>query len=127
MIPAGRWWAAGLCAAAVTGFVLLRFPPEQYSFYPRCPVYETLHWKCPGCGATRALAALLHGQAVEALHWNALFTILLPFFTGHGLLWGVRRARGSRQSLQPRPAVVYGMSAAALLFMVLRNLPGASF
>jgi hypothetical protein len=59
--------------------VVYRFAPTEYSFYPRCPIYLTTHWLCPGCGSTRALHALLHLQIQSALHYNALFTTLFPF------------------------------------------------
>ena len=59
-----RRWIANLVAvaAASAAYLLLRFPPETSSFYPRCPVFTWLHVYCPGCGGTRALAALLHGR-----------------------------------------------------------------
>ena len=59
--------------------VVYRFPPAEYSFYPRCPIYLTTHWLCPGCGSTRALHSLLHLDFQSALHYNALFTLLVPF------------------------------------------------
>jgi hypothetical protein len=58
--------------------VIYRFPPTEYSFYPRCPIYLATHWLCPGCGSTRALHALLHLDVAGALHYNALFTLLFP-------------------------------------------------
>ena len=66
--------AALLCGLAV----VYRFPPTEYSFYPRCPFYLATHWLCPGCGSTRALHALLHLDIQSALHYNALFTLLFP-------------------------------------------------
>jgi hypothetical protein len=73
---------ASLVVTALLGVagVLYFFPPAQYSFYPRCPVFEFTHWRCPGCGATRALAALLHGRIAEAVQFNALFVFLAPLF-----------------------------------------------
>jgi Protein of unknown function (DUF2752) len=65
----------GLLAALA---VIYRFPPTEYSFYPRCPIYLVTHWLCPGCGSTRALHALLHLDLPGALHYNALFTLLFP-------------------------------------------------
>ena len=70
--------AAGLAGASV----LLRFSPQEYSFYPRCPFYALTGHYCPGCGATRAIAELLHGHVAAALHFNAAVTLLLPI-----LLW----------------------------------------
>ncbi len=63
---------AAFLFAAGGALLLLHFPPEQYSFYPQCPIHTYLHLQCPGCGATRALAALLHGRLTEAFHLNAL-------------------------------------------------------
>ncbi|MDQ2833704.1 MAG: DUF2752 domain-containing protein [Acidobacteriota bacterium] len=103
-------------AGGAAGWVLRRFPPERYGFYPQCPVYASLHVKCPGCGATRALAALLHGRVLEALHWNALFTVGLGLCALYGVGW--------RRWGAPGPVVVCGGMVAAVGFMVLRNLEG---
>ena len=67
--------AAPLICVGLAAMVLLLFPPGQYGFYPVCPVYRYLHVLCPGCGATRALAALLHGRVGEALRLNWLIVI----------------------------------------------------
>lgn len=66
--------SATACAA-----VMHRFSPAQYSFYPRCPFFALTGHYCPGCGATRAVAALLHGHISTAFHFNAVVTLLLPF------------------------------------------------
>src|ERR1700679_1874533 len=72
---------------AFAAAILLRFPPTQYSLYPQCPIHEFLHLQCPGCGTTRAIAAVLHGHFAEAMHFNALTTLLLPFVAAYGILW----------------------------------------
>ena len=68
--------AASVAAAAAT---LYGLSPQEYSFYPRCPFFALTGHYCPGCGATRAAAELLHGNLSAALHFNAAFTVLLPF------------------------------------------------
>jgi Protein of unknown function (DUF2752) len=76
-----RRWLANLVAfaVAVAACVVLRFPPVSSQFYPRCPIFFWLHIYCPGCGGTRALAALLHGRVNEAMHWNGMVVIFFPF------------------------------------------------
>jgi Protein of unknown function (DUF2752) len=69
-------FAAGAAAGAA---ILYRFSPQAYSLYPRCPFFALTHHYCPGCGATRAMAELLHGNFAAALHFNAALTLLLPF------------------------------------------------
>src|SRR5258707_8716355 len=92
MIYTARRRIAGILRAAVppavvalAAILLQRFPPAQYSFYPQCPIHELLHLQCPGCGATRAIAALLRGHISEAMHFNALITLLFPFAAGYGI------------------------------------------
>jgi len=73
-----------MAAAAVGGCaVLYGFPPREYSFYPRCPFFALTRHYCPGCGATRAIAELLHGHFAAALHFHAAVTVLLPFVAAY--------------------------------------------
>lgn len=104
--------------------ILLRFPPAKYSFYPVCPVHEFLHLQCPGCGATRAVAALLRGHIAEAVHFNALVTLMLPFAAVHGALCYWRFVeRKTIHWPQPPRAVVYVGFGVAAIFTAIRNLP----
>src|SRR5258707_11656258 len=113
MIYTARRRIAGILRAAVppavvalAAILLQRFPPAQYSFYPRCPIHELFHLQCPGCGATRAIAALLRGHFTEAMRFNALITLLLPFAAAYGILCYCRLLQ--RKDLrwpQPRPTV----------------------
>jgi hypothetical protein len=104
--------------------ILLHFPPTQYSFYPRCPVHEFLHLQCPGCGGTRAIAALLRGHIAEAMQLNALVTVLLPFAAAYGIRCYRRLLqRKAIHSPQPSPVVLYAAFSLAAAFTVVRNLP----
>ena len=114
----------GTAMAAILGglAVVFRFPPEEHSFYPRCPVYLTTHWLCPGCGSTRALHALLHLDLASALHYNALFTVLAPFIC----LWlGFCCYRVMRYDRFPNVAIPRAVTACLIvtvvLFTVARN------
>jgi hypothetical protein len=116
--------ATPVALLAVAAGLLLRFPPAQSEFYPRCPIYSAFHLECPGCGGTRALAALLHGHAGEAFHWNALITLMLPFALGYGIVcyWRILRGGVFLWPQLPR-AAIYATTAATVVFAILRNLP----
>ncbi|WP_433969575.1 DUF2752 domain-containing protein [Tunturiibacter gelidiferens] len=112
-----------MIVGAVAG-VLRRFSPAQNSLYPRCPIYEVVHLKCPGCGGTRALAALVQGRFIEAMHLNALTTLLLPIAAAYSFQWYWRFARSGVDRWPPvSHAAVYAALAASSIFTVLRNLP----
>jgi len=116
--------AAPLVPIAAVVAVLLRFPPALSHFYPVCPVYFVLHLQCPGCGGTRALAALLHGHLREALHWNALITLMLPLAAGYGsgLYWRFLQRKALGWPQMPS-AVIYAGLAISAVFTIERNLP----
>lgn len=108
---------------AAAAMFLLYFPPSGSVFYPRCPIYSALHLRCPGCGGTRAIAALLHGHLAEALRENALITLLLPLAMGYGAMC-YRRLLKDAEMRWPRlpSAVIYGLAALMTVFTVARNL-----
>jgi hypothetical protein len=121
-------WVAPPVIVALAAILLLRFPPGQYNFYPGCPIHELLHLQCPGCGATRALAALLHGHFAEAMNLNALVTLLLPFAAAYGIRCYCRLLQ--RKALrwpQPPPAILYAGFTLAAVVTLIRNLPLHSF
>jgi hypothetical protein len=120
--------AAPPAVIAITITLLFLFPPAQYSFYPQCPIHELLHLQCPGCGATRALAALLRGHLVEAMCLNALVTLLLPIAAAYGILCYRRFLQHKAiRPPQPSPAAIYAALALTVVFTVIRNLSLRSF
>lgn len=50
-----------------------------------CVFHNLTGHDCPGCGMTRSLVALLHGDAVLALAYNKGIIIVAPLLL---LLWG---------------------------------------
>ena len=112
-------------AAILLAVTLLRhYPPALYHFYPQCPIHQYLHLDCPGCGTTRALAALLQGHLLEALHLNALTTLLLPIATFYATrsYWNLLRAEPIHLP-QPSTRTLQLACAITLAFTILRNLP----
>jgi hypothetical protein len=127
-----RWTIAlGACACAAAGAYVFSVNPAGGG-YPRCLFYETTGYYCAGCGATRALHALLHGRVTDALHDNALFVVLLPLALALVLRWAVpawRENRWPNGQLSPRMVVTRGVAllAVAAVFMTVRNFPGVPF
>jgi len=76
-----------ICMAALAAF-LYWFDPAETPLYPPCLVRLYTGLSCPGCGATRALHALLHLRLDEAWRLNPLWTAGAPALA----VWGLWRA-----------------------------------
>jgi hypothetical protein len=125
LTPAARAWAwlvgryggadlvllaLGLAALAVVAVV----DPRSGSL-PGCPIRAWTGLSCAGCGGTRALHALLHGDVGRAWAFNPLATVLMPL----GALWFLwRPALPARAPA----AVAVVVVAVAIVFTVGRNL-----
>src|ERR1700761_7382729 len=94
-LPSNAWFAAVVLAAATAGVAagVYFFNPSAYGFYPVCQFHQLTGLNCPGCGATRALYALLHGDILLALRDNALVLVLGAVAAGRGLWWRWRLER----------------------------------
>lgn len=110
--------AAALSGAAGCAFLYLWEPGGAADVLPACPFHRLTGLCCAGCGATRALHALLHGRVAEALSMNALAALAVPplFLAA---CFCPRRLLGK---WQPAAAL-----AAIALFFLLRNLPFRPF
>ena len=51
--------------------------PTKYAFFPKCAFYVMTGYSCPGCGSSRALYALTHGNVFEAFRLNPGILCLL--------------------------------------------------
>ena len=118
-----RATANAIAAASVLAAALLyKFSPQEYSFYPRCPVYALTHHLCPGCGATRAVAELLHGHLAAALHFNAAVVVLLPLLLCYFAKMYFTAIRENRVDCPPVPRWSWQVALAAVaVFAVARN------
>ena len=125
-IGAAKARLAGLVLAATAlglAAVVFFFDPTTHHFYPRCQFHRLTGWNCPGCGMTRALYALLHGNLAAALQDNALFILGLGAAMIRGAWFGWNSFRG-RVNGEFFPAkFLWLLLAGVLVFTVLRNLP----
>jgi hypothetical protein len=115
--------AAPLVLAGSAAALLLFLPPTRYSFYPQCPIYSSLHLLCPGCGTTRALAALLRGHLREALRLNALTTLMFLIAIAYAVkIYSHLLQRKPIHSLQPPHAAIYATLCITAIFTIARNM-----
>lgn len=61
-----------LAALAALAAVIL----SNFSLLP-CPSYTLIHVYCPGCGSTRAVTSLLHGDILLSLRQNAVIIVMI--------------------------------------------------
>ena len=108
-----------LLAAATACVLVLRFPPDspRAQWLPKCLFHEWTGLYCPGCGGTRALYALLHGDLKTSLHDNLL---LIPAGLTAAALIAFPR-------IVLRRPVAVAIIVVVVAFAVLRNIPCEPF
>ena len=123
-IVAGAGASAMLAGASAVWY----FDPTKAGFFPVCPLYALTGFACPGCGLTRGFHAVLHGNFVTALDYNALLP-LFALLIGFGFLSMVYFAvRGTRTSIDLlHPNALWGFFCLLIVFGVARNLPWYPF
>lgn len=112
-------------AAAGAGAALLMFvdPNEPGNLLPKCPFKLLTGLNCPGCGLTRMIHALLHGDVVAAWHFNAVLLVLgLPLLVWLFARWTKGLWVGERRPV-PKPVGI-SVVVVALVWGVGRNLLG---
>ncbi|WP_345781332.1 DUF2752 domain-containing protein [Pseudoxanthomonas sp.] len=71
--------AATIPMVAAGAWVLRHVDPNlPNNLLPKCVFHSVTGYWCPGCGMTRALHALVHGDVLTALHMNPLGMLMLP-------------------------------------------------
>jgi len=114
--------ATAVCASL--GVAVLRVF-DANALWP-CAFHALTGLHCPGCGLTRMLHALVHGDVARAWSMNPLAMIALPLLAMMLMQWWLAKpllpASVNRYAHDGRVWIV-----ALLLFGVLRNLPFAAF
>ena len=114
---------AAALAAAVGVWLLREFDPNAaHSPFPGCMFRALTGYFCVGCGLTRALHALVHGDIARAFSMNPLAMVVLPLMPLMLL-----HDRGVRpRALQPLMSVVMTPKLWMILlpaYWIARNLP----
>ena len=102
------------------------FNPVTAAFYPKCLFHEMTGLYCPGCGSTRALYCLMHGEFREALRDNALVVLALPLL-GAILLARAFRRRPPIAARRFKLGWLILLVTGIMVFGVARNIPRRPF
>jgi hypothetical protein len=129
---APRWTApvAALgCMAAAVGYTLVTDPARSApDAPPTCLLKLTTGLDCPGCGGTRAMWYVLHGDLPAAARHHLIWVFVLPFLLYLYVAWALRQSFGWRvPQLTVTPRTLGVVLAVWGAFSVLRNLPFAPF
>lgn len=104
-------------------------PAAPDSPFPACQFRAATGLWCPGCGLTRGAHQLLRGDLVGAIDSN-VFIPAVAVAVVVGWWWWLRSAWGRPVSPRTRRSaerVGLGMVVAAVVYGLLRNLPGEAF
>jgi hypothetical protein len=120
------------CSCAGASAFLFAVDPTRHAVYPQCWLYNATGIYCAGCGATRAIHALLHGHVIDALHDNALLITVLPlliYVAGSYAITAWQNKVWPEKNVDARKLVRWGIGSLVVMigFMAVRNLPGAPF
>lgn len=112
-----------LSLAAASGYLLL-FEPGKSGFFLACPFRKLTGFTCPGCGSTRALHRLIHGDVVAAFQFNPLFILALPLLVYVLVRYTDAAIRG--EPINPNrlnAKYIWVLFVVILSFWIFRNTP----
>lgn len=102
-------------------FMLRNFIIKMATFLPPCPFYNTFHLYCPACGNTRSVTALLHGNLLQAIHFN-ISPLIFGFFIILAYTELATYSFGRRIRLLPQTLSFYLIIIILLsIYLILRN------
>jgi hypothetical protein len=110
-----------LGALAVLTLVYL-FDPSSAGFFPPCIFRMITGFECPGCGSTRGLHALLHGDVVTAWNFNPLMFVVVPLIALFAAWEGLRFAGVKMRPLNPPTWSIWMLVVVAVVFAIVRNM-----
>jgi Protein of unknown function (DUF2752) len=109
---------AGALGVGSLTYVGVADPHRPDSFFPPCPFKLLTGWNCPACGGLRMAHDLLHGNLSAAVVDNVFLLVGIPAL----LAWIFWRSRTGRPPVTRATYVV--VAAAALVWTIVRNMPG---
>jgi Protein of unknown function (DUF2752) len=115
---------ASLAGLAGCAYLATHDPNDPHQLMPQCPTKMLTGLDCPACGGLRMVRALITGHWSAAVHDNVVLLALMPFVGYVWLRWLVAGLRGKTYTFAISKRGGYTILALALVWMVVRNLPG---
>jgi hypothetical protein len=110
------WAMAGLGGAA--GLVLLHFwTPSGDPAHAICLLRRVFHLPCPGCGMTRAFAALAKGDWPAAVALHPLAPVVAAELVLGWVVWGLALRRPVRLPLRVDSLLLANLAALVALWL----------
>lgn len=114
-----------VAAVVVAGVVIYStFDPSASRWFPRCPFLMLTGLKCPGCGTQRAIHALLHGDVLSALHFNALLPVSIPLLLLYGYAELVRTRKPRFYNRVNSVTAILAVLVVVIVWWIVRNIFG---
>ena len=104
--------------------MLYIYNPSETSWAPKCVFKAVTGLSCSGCGMQRFLHAMMHGRFLEAIQYNYLLVILIPYLA----LFGIEKLFLTGETQKRWKRVIEGRAAVIILciiapsWLVIRNI-----
>lgn len=121
--PRALVWPLAAAAPLIAGtaYIATHNPHVPGSTYV-CPLFAATGLLCPGCGGTRAVYDLAHGDVLGALQMHPLFTLAVPVVAVVWFRW-LLRGQGVTLKEWPFPTwLAFVIPGVLVAFSVLRNI-----
>ena len=115
-------YIVGTMGVLAVCFIFYFLDPLESPLFPKCPFLLLTGLECPGCGTQRALHNLLHLQFLDAMHYNALLVLSIPYITLLLFAEAYRTRRPKFYLYIHKPLYVWSYLTAVILWYVARNL-----
>ena len=121
-----KWWITGAVAVIVIAGIAIysTFDPSTVRFFPRCTFLTLTGLKCPGCGTQRAIHALLHGNFLEAVRFNAMMVASVPLLALYVYAEIVRKSKPRFYNKVNSTPIILTIFVLVVLWWILRNVFG---